>query len=186
MVLAYFWMYDDESSFHISTGVMETSPFRTNNLVAQTSTDEKQHQSSITRGAHLKEKTCRVDGTLTNVLHFPMVIDVETTYSIRSKYALHCLLIIGNPGGPKLEPKNGAQTYGARSGAVLSIPGSGPVYFCSIQETQFWAPFWVVRWAATDSDVAQQPTCRSRCCGLLFADLGYLICRGSAFRSPSQ
>ncbi len=98
---------------------METSPFRTNNLIAQTSTNEKQHQSSIRRGALLKEKTCRVDGTLTNALHFPMVIDVEAAYSIRSKYALRCLLIIGNPGGPKLEPKNGAQTYGARGGAVL-------------------------------------------------------------------
>ena len=54
-----------------------------------------------------------------------MVINVEAAYSIRSKCALRSLLIIGKLGGPKLEPKNGAQTYGARSGAVLN-PWFGP------------------------------------------------------------
>ena len=119
---------------------METSPFRTNNLIAQTSTNEKQHQSSIRRGARLKDKTCRADGTLTNALHFPMVIDVETTYSIRSKYALRCLLIIGNPGGPKLEPKMERKHTGPEAGqycqslvrapytsAPFRRPSSGPL-----------------------------------------------------------
>ena len=118
--------------------------------------DEQQHHVATTRGAPLNCKKHHIVNAFTYVLHLVTMFRTEREDGTRGNFALDRRLLNGGPSGLKLEAKNGAQTYGARSGAVLSISGSGPVYFCSIEEIQFWHPFWYTNWSATKSNFNQE------------------------------